>query len=188
MITFQNLLFGTVYVPCVLSDIRDYKVPNRWILTGWLTGLVHQIFTYSVQGLFLWIISVLLPILILFPLYAFRVLGAGDIKLISVAFGIYGAFAGFRQLVFIGIAGAAGAFLEMLLKKQLISRFVFFGNYVRRFYMGILAGEGGFGERILGSMKSMDRYYDSKRDGYAPALHFTVYIGIGILLWEVVCL
>lgn len=185
MVTFQNLVFGTVYVPCVLSDLKDFKVPNQWILTGWITGLVYQIFTHSLQGLFPWLLSVLLPILILFPLYAFRVLGAGDIKLISVAFGIYGIFAGFQQFIYIGIAGAIGALCEMLLKKQLLSRLAFFGNYVRELYSGIVSGEGSLKRRIISSAKVMDSYYDSKRDGYKPAMHFTVYIGIGILLWEV---
>lgn len=185
MIAFQNLIFGTVYVPCVLSDIRNYKVPNRWILTGWITGLVYQIFNCSLKSLFPWFLSVLLPIFILFPLYAFRVLGAGDIKLISVAFGIYGIFAGLQQFIYIGIVGAVGALCEMILKRQLFTRLAFFVNYVRRFCSGIVSGSGNCKSRILTSIKDMDRYYDRKRDGYAPALHFTVYIGIGILLWEV---
>lgn len=185
MLTFQNLLFGTIYVPCVLGDICDYKVPNQWILAGWLTGLVYRIFTGSWQGLFLWLAGILLPVLILFPLYAFKVLGAGDIKLLSVSFGIYGISAGLCQLIYIGVSGAIGALYVMLRKKQLSVRLAYFKNYAFRFYAGVLSEKGSCISRILSSVKKTGRYYDKERDGCAPAMHFTVFTGLGIILWEV---
>lgn len=185
MLVFQNLLFGTVYVPCILCDLKNYRVPNQWILTGWLTGLLYQFNVGRFGGLSLWFVSVLAPVLILFPLYVFRMLGAGDIKLISVAFGIYGYSAGFHQLVYIGITGAAGALLHMLLKRQLLYRLAYFKNYVRAFYLGLTGSTEAPVKRVISSMKNIGKYYDRKRDGYDFVIHFTVFIGLGILLWEV---
>lgn len=186
MITFQNLLFGTVYVPCVLGDIKDYRVPNQWILAGWLIGLSYQIYIFHLKGFSLWFVSVLIPILILFPLYALKVLGAGDVKLLSVAFGIYGSSTGFSQLIYIGVLSGAGALFHLLIKKQLRSRFLWLGNYVREVYAGIVMGEGNLKNKVISSIKNQGAYYDKQRDGFEPAMHFTVFIGLGILLWEVV--
>ena len=72
------------------SDLRTKKVPNRLILAGYLTGAILLINAPPdrLDGLpdivvrFVW--RAAWPILLLYPLFLLRGLGAGDIKLFSV--------------------------------------------------------------------------------------------------------
>lgn len=65
-------------------DYKTFRIPNRLNYTGWLLGITYSWLKYGLWGIghsILWIVA---PILILFLLFFFKVLGAGDIKLFSV--------------------------------------------------------------------------------------------------------
>lgn len=72
------VLLGTA----IYYDFRTDKVPNRLILTGYLTGAVLSV--HAPPDLIHFIVSALWPIVLLYPLFLIRGLGAGDIKLFSV--------------------------------------------------------------------------------------------------------
>ena len=82
----QNFLIPTLLL-CVASalDFSKGKFPNFVFLSSLAIGslwVYHT--TQSLQVLGLALISAALCIVILFPLFVFNVLGAGDIKLLSV--------------------------------------------------------------------------------------------------------
>ena len=65
-------------------DIQRARLDNGWLLFCVLVSLFTRIWKMDVSSLGSWICGLLVPILILGILFIFRMLGAGDIKLLSV--------------------------------------------------------------------------------------------------------
>ena len=76
-------IFPAIAAGCAaLMDIQRAKVDNGWLLFCVLVSLFTRIWKMDVSSLGSWICGLLVPILILGTI--FRMLGAGDIKLLSV--------------------------------------------------------------------------------------------------------
>lgn len=88
----QFLLFLSAGALC--CDLFLQKVPNLWIFLGILLGFSYQIFQNGFFGLLFSLKNFFLPILILFPLFIFHAMGAGDLKL----FGTLGIFLNFSDI------------------------------------------------------------------------------------------
>lgn len=99
------LLFITLFW-AVWSDIRSLRIPNRIILTGYGGGVVYHIVRQIWQSGELlifksdhiveiceYVLAAFALLLLLIPLFKFRVIGGGDVKLFSVC-GIYTGFQG----------------------------------------------------------------------------------------------
>lgn len=69
----------------VIEDFRKYKISNRLIAFGLLCGLVCRFMWEGAAGLIYVLINLSIPVILLYLLFQLRVLGAGDIKLFSVA-------------------------------------------------------------------------------------------------------
>ena len=70
---------------CLAANWTDHctlRIPNKIILWSAAAGLVVQIFLYGWTGVLQWA-GGLLPAFVLLPFFALRMLGAGDIKLLS---------------------------------------------------------------------------------------------------------
>jgi prepilin peptidase CpaA len=101
-----------------LFDWRTLKIPNVLLLFGAAGG-----FLWSWQPVYL--IRLALPLLLLYPLYYLRMMGAGDVKLCSVYGGLLG-FQDWKVMFFLSLFLAAlwsvyriwskGLFRERLLK------------------------------------------------------------------------
>ena len=89
-VTWQFLLF--LLMAAVCCDWKDYRIPNWLIFAGYGIGFFYQSVFYGWRGCLLWFLGVTVPILILFPCFYCRMLGAGDIKLFSVLGGVSGVF------------------------------------------------------------------------------------------------
>lgn len=94
----------------VWHDVRARRIPNAIVFPGMLTALVLHVlvpagpglFGATVGGLGLW--SALgglgLGLALLLPMYALRLMGAGDVKLLAMV----GAFVGAGQILAVGLA------------------------------------------------------------------------------------
>lgn len=87
----KGLLLAVLMVFALKNDIKNYRIPNKLNLLFLLAGLVLNIVIGSVKSSFG---GIVFP-LILFPLFALRMMGAGDIKL----FCAMGAIVGFPQII-----------------------------------------------------------------------------------------
>ncbi len=67
-----------------MFDLREGRVPNILIISGYTTGFIYAICEKGASGIPEAIISLAWPILLLYVLFRIRALGAGDIKLFSV--------------------------------------------------------------------------------------------------------
>ncbi|HET7061144.1 MAG TPA: prepilin peptidase [Nitrosospira sp.] len=92
-----------------LHDVRTRRIPNVLVLTGVIAGLsFNSLLPKGMGGLgaFASLAGVAAGLLLLLPLYLFRAMGAGDVKLMSMI----GAFLGVAEVmhVFIYVLLAGG--------------------------------------------------------------------------------
>lgn len=124
------VLFTTV---AVCMDLNWEKIDNRWIMFGWLTGFSYRLWKSGLKGTGIFLVGALVPVLILYLLFVFRMIGAGDIKLLSVLGGFMGPSA---VVVCIGISflfGAVFSLAVLILCGNLKSRLRYFAGYFNRF-------------------------------------------------------
>ena len=78
-------IFPAIAAGCaVLMDVQRTKVDNGWLLFCMLVSLCTRLWEKDLGSLGNWICGLLIPVLLLGILFLFRMLGAGDIKLLSV--------------------------------------------------------------------------------------------------------
>ncbi len=116
----------------MISDLKTGKVKNKIIITGFVAGPALELIFPSAGGLADKLMGTAVPILALFILHVFSMMGAGDIKLISVT----GAFLGLKAVINIMLGtlflgGAVSIFL-MLKRRILAERFNYFRDYARQ--------------------------------------------------------
>ena len=81
------LLFTTT---AVYMDLAEEQIPNYWIIAGWMTGFVLQVYLSGCSGIFVFLTGGSIPIFLLFLLVYFRLLGAGDLQCVSGMGGLVG--------------------------------------------------------------------------------------------------
>lgn len=114
----------------MMDDLYRGKISNGFIVSGLILGILYQIFANGILGGVIWLGGTLFPIVILSGLYFFRMIGAGDIKLLAVAGSFVGPVRVWYCLVWSLIFGAV-IVLGILYKKQnFLERIKFFGAYM----------------------------------------------------------
>ncbi|HYD95492.1 MAG TPA: A24 family peptidase [Noviherbaspirillum sp.] len=105
-----------------VSDYRSYRIPNWLTFGGAAFALLYSAYVPFVPGLgFLWALGGLaLGLVLLLPAYAFRVMGAGDVKLMAMC----GAFLGVDHIIpavlLSFIVGGAAAIGTALYRRALV--------------------------------------------------------------------
>lgn len=100
------------------------RIPNQLILTGLFLGFVYQIHQNGSSAAPASLLGIIFPIILLYPVFILKGLGAGDIKL----FAVIGCFLGITQYeaIFILIAlsffcGAVQSIILMCLRRRILS-------------------------------------------------------------------
>lgn len=82
---FGAVFVGALFTACV-TDVRARRIPNRLVLFLLLAGIVYAAVTRgTVHGVAAAAGAAALGFAIWIPFYAFRALGAGDVKLFAAA-------------------------------------------------------------------------------------------------------
>lgn len=123
-------LMGVLTV-AVYTDLQSERIPNSVIATGLLLGLFYQLFAERLAGLVIYCGGILLPVLALFGLYYFRMIGAGDIKLLSVVGGFLGPAGGAGCLFLSFLIGSVIAVFRIISSRNMVRRLTFLAVYVR---------------------------------------------------------
>ena len=73
----QACLALMITTVAVCMDVMREKVENSWIVLSWILGLGYQIGARGIAGAGCFLAGVLIPILFLYPLFRFRMIGSG---------------------------------------------------------------------------------------------------------------
>ncbi len=84
----------TFLVMAVVTDFLEMRISNRLIASGLLWGFALRLMAEGYAGITHFLLNISIPVIFLFLFFQLRALGAGDIKLFSVA----GAFLTTEQL------------------------------------------------------------------------------------------
>lgn len=119
-----------------LMDLKWEKVPNSWCLFGWLASVVVQVLTALLESehpdFGKMIGGTIFPLILLFPLFAAKMLGTGDIKVFAVLGSMTGAGTIIRCIMLSFLLGAAIAVPVLFLYCNYKRRILYFFSYLRR--------------------------------------------------------
>lgn len=105
----------------VIWDFRTRRIPNAIIVAGMLLGVSWQWCARGIPGLGVFLEGTLGTFLLLAVLHYFRMLGAGDVKLLMTT----GGFLGFRTnliCIFFSFLIAAAFSIAVLFKHRILKR------------------------------------------------------------------
>lgn len=114
----------------VLDDLYRGRISNGIIMTGLLWGVLYQIFSEGMIGLMVFLGGVLLPAILMAGLYYFRMIGAGDIKLLSVIGGFLGPIAVLSCMVTSILFGGLISLTIMICHHNFGQRYICFSEYI----------------------------------------------------------
>lgn len=81
----QDVLLLVISFVAAIMDYISCRVRNWLIIAGLLLGIGSSYYVSGVKGVQDALFGIMIPVLILFPLFLKRYFGAGDIKLLCVA-------------------------------------------------------------------------------------------------------
>lgn len=116
-----------------LWDIRTGKIPNELITAGLAAALCWQMAEAGLWGILIFLGGAALPLVSLGALFYFRMLGAGDIKLLAVMGGFLGGYGSACCILGAIVPGGVLAGLLMLIRGSFRSRIRYFLDYCRTF-------------------------------------------------------
>lgn len=170
----------------VLDDIKSWKISNHLILIGILAGIIYDIYEYGWTGISIWLPGVILPIILLFPLFLIKVLGAGDIKLFSVIGSFYGASYVLQSIAAAFILGAVMSLIYLIKNKLLLKRFFYLFHYIQsiitNFTVARESAKTDCNNENISCHKIIEPYHNLKIHGYEGAIHFSIAVLGGFLL------
>jgi prepilin peptidase CpaA len=117
----------------VLFDLKTGKIPNGLIVTGLIWGCVYQLFDQGWMGGIVFLGGVGLPLLLLGIVYYFRMIGAGDIKLLCVVGGFLGPSACFSCIAVAILIGGVISLAIMLRRHSISQRILYFSDYIHSY-------------------------------------------------------
>lgn len=132
MITALKFTTAFIFAAVItVSDFKTYKIKNKCVLVALAVGLILGIVSGNIGSS---LGGMVLP-LVLFPLYALRMLGAGDVKALCAIGAILGFHDSVRNLLFTFLAGGAIGIAFLVINKNGLSRFRHLWNYLRSCFL-----------------------------------------------------
>lgn len=114
-----------------MTDLQCGRIPNQWILIGYITGAYVNVSLWGAKGILIFLFNVLWPILLLYLLFFIRAIGAGDVKLFSALASIAGAEVTWRVMTAAFAAGAFISLIRLIRRRQLFWRIARFASYTK---------------------------------------------------------
>ncbi len=118
-----------------ISDIKTYKIKNSIILTFLTLGILSNTLASGIQGLLSSLKGISIPFACLFLLFALRMLGAGDIKLLSALGAIFGYPLIISIMLYSFISGGIIAIVLIITRKNALQRIVYILDYIKQCIM-----------------------------------------------------
>jgi prepilin peptidase CpaA len=104
-----QLLLALLAMGGGIYDIRRRRVPNWLTLSGVVVGIALNTFLYETPGLWLSLKGLGVALLVYFPLYVVRAMGAGDAKLMAAIGALIGPWNWFGIFILTALIGGVFA-------------------------------------------------------------------------------
>ena len=141
----------------VWMDLREEAVDNSWVLFSIMAGFLLQLLEKGPKGMIIFLTGAAVPLILLGILFIFRMLGAGDVKILCALGGI---------MVYSLLAGAGISLAILISTGGIRQRILYLYQYMNEFYC---TGE--------------IRPYYRKGMKHPENFHFTVPIFLSALLY-----
>ena len=159
-----------LFVAAVL-DFYKGKIPNVLTLTGCCYGLVRMVWY---QEILKFIPGILLPVVVLFPVYKIGGIGAGDVKL----FAMLGFYFTFRETVFCiwlaFVLGAVISVISFIRYKNFMERMTYLFSYLKDFFLT------GYFQHYY---SNFNKNQNSDFEEYKSKIHLAIPIFLSVLFY-----
>ncbi len=118
---FVAAVLALVAMIASVTDIRSRRIPNWLTAVGFLAGFSLNIFLYGLPGLKNASLGVGIALLVYFPLFCVKGMGAGDVKLMAAIGALVGPGNWLRIFIFTALIGGAIA-LALILYRGFLNR------------------------------------------------------------------
>ena len=138
----------------MLYDWRQYRVPNWLIGAGLGAGLLRMLVLHGMAGLGACFAGIGITLLVLFPFSAFRLFGAGDVKLFLVVAAFYGSSFTLQYAVLALFTGAIFSIGTMLWHRNLLDRLRYLASYLYILVSYLCSGKKGWHHSVADLVKN----------------------------------
>lgn len=115
-----------------IMDLAREKIDNHFLAACWIFGIGYQAGSGGLKGVGIFLAGSAVPMIFLYLLFYFRMLGAGDIKLLSVIGGFVGPVAILKCIVLSFLFGALLSIGFLIICGNFTARLLYFANYLNR--------------------------------------------------------
>lgn len=122
-----QILVAVLVIVAGAYDILYRRIPNWLVLPAWLVGFIVNAYLAGWAGLGTAAKGWGLAMLVYFPLYLLRAMGAGDVKLMGAVGALVGPLAWFWVFVFSSLIGGLVALVLIVMYGRFRSTFVNLG-------------------------------------------------------------
>lgn len=129
----QVIFLLVLVAAAALQDLYCGRISNGIICTGIIWGAAYQIMRQGIFGMVLWMGGCLLPVLLFGGLYYFRMIGAGDIKLLCAVGSFVGPLSCFFCIIFSILFGGLISLAVMLHHHNFCQRLFCFSEYIEHY-------------------------------------------------------
>ena len=133
------------------------------IIIGVIGSLLFRLWESRWQGFFLWGTGFIVPILILYPFFLLKGMGAGDIKIFAVLGSGFGISFALKLIAVSILFGGVMALIKMFYSNNFFLRLQYLATYIS--------------QTVL--CKKLVPYYDKEQQGRECVIHFSIAILFG---------
>ncbi|HOJ09366.1 MAG TPA: prepilin peptidase [Clostridiales bacterium] len=115
----------------LISDIKTYKIKNNLILVFIIIGIITNCILAGKIGLMNSLLGIIIPVAILFSLFAASMLGAGDIKVFSAIGSIMGIRFAIHTIIYSFLWGGVISLAIIVIRKNRKQRLKYLYDYLK---------------------------------------------------------
>lgn len=126
------IILISIVACAALNDIKYARIPNILIAIGLVSGLVYSVINGGVGAMAAAIVQSVLFLIISYPLYMIRAIGAGDIKLYMMAGCFLEKSQYIKCLVFALLISGVLATIKLIMYSDCRKRWCYLCGYLRK--------------------------------------------------------
>jgi len=130
-IEFKLIIIAALLLLALISDLKTYRIKNSITYGFMFVGLTANLAIEGFEGLVFSLQGIMLPAACLIVLYMMRVVGAGDVKLLSAVGAVMGAGFALYATAYSFICGGFIASAVILLSRNGKERFRYLITYIK---------------------------------------------------------